>query len=393
MGVVYVAIDSRLKREVALKIVHPHIASEPELRHMFRSEAESMARLRHPNVVEIYDIGEVDGRPYLVMPNLRAVDLAQWTRRRGGPPLPVDIVVGLLGQAASGLTAMHAAGLVHGDIKPHNLLVSEGHEVVVADLGLARSARRHVDIETLGGTPGYLAPEIIAREPAATTLAHKADVYALGVTGYWLLVGHTPFGRGHADDVFERQLQGEILPPSEVRPELSKRFDAPLMRAIHRDPAQRPSVAELREALFAARDEAQDHDRRQPFVVVVDDDADVLVLVRELIMAVCPQAEVVALQDSEAALSLIESRPPSLVLTDLQMPGLNGLELLAAMRGYPATQSVPVIVMTGVGGAQDWQLLRSLGASRFMVKPIEPQMLLDVVAPMLTAPKTASRAG
>ncbi len=383
MGSVYIASDSRLKREVALKIVHPHIAVDPELRRMFVREAESMAQLRHPNVIEIYDIGEMGSCPYLVMPHLRAIDMVRWAGRRGGPPLPPDLVVGLLGQACAGVAAMHAKGLIHGDIKPRNLLVSESFEVVVADLGLARSAPHLHRHDTLSGTPGYIAPELIVGE-GKPSLASKVDVYSLGVTGYWLLVGRTPAGPGDTEEVFDRQLGGTIIPPSELRPELPAAIDAPLMAAIDRDPTRRPDVLDFREAMFAARDHARRaQPARHPFVVVIDDDPDMLAMVREAITDAVDDIELVALQDPVAALSLIESRPPDLVITDLQMPRLNGVELTAAMKGRPATREVPVLVMTGEGGAADWKLLYELGASRFLVKPFNTEMLLELALPLL----------
>ena len=383
MGVVHVATDLRLKREVVLKIVHPHIAEDPELRRRFLKEAESMARLRHPNVIEIYDIGEVDECPYLVMPHLRATDLVKWTRARGGPPVPLDVAVGLVGQVAAGVMAMHAEGLVHGDIKPYNILVSEDFEAVVADLGLVRSTRGIERVQALGGTPGYIAPELIDEESVHPRYAHKADVYALGVTLYWLLVGQIPAHAREARTILARQVSGDVVVPSERRPELPTSFDVPLLRALHRDPAQRPDASEFREAIFEARDGIR-RDVVRPFVVVIDDDPDMLALVQDVLMEQSHgEAEVVALRDSVAALSLIESRPPDLVITDLQMPGLNGVELTALIRGNPATRDVPVIVLTAVGGAEDWQLLRDLGASRFLVKPIDPAMLSAVVMPML----------
>jgi serine/threonine protein kinase len=384
MATVFVADDVRLKRKVAIKLALSHIAEDPWQRAMFLREAESMARLRHPNVIEVYDVGGIDSSPYLVMPYQDGADLESWCQRRGGMPVSIDVAIGVMGQVCAGVGALHAAGLVHRDLKPRNILVLNTFEVIVADLGLTHDAHDDDAVTSgmLHGTPGYMAPEQLYGHLVPFELAHKADVYALGVTAYLLLTGQMPTAINIAGRILSEG--APIAPPSEARPELPTELDGPILWALHDDPAVRPTVDELRRALFEARDsicKPSPAPSLSPpaFVVVVDDDPDSLYLMEEVLREALPGAELACLRDPRAALSVIESRPPDLVITDLQMPQLNGMELTASLQGNAKTRGIPIIVVTGTGDAKDWQQLRTLGAVRFLVKPFDAYTLHDVV--------------
>jgi len=381
MGTVFRAWDSRLKREVAIKQLHPAFSTTPPLREMFQREAELMANLRHPNVVVVHDTGGWDTQPYLVMPFHEGLDLERWAGTQEGPPLSIDVVMLILGQVFDGVSAMHHAGVIHGDIKPRNILVSDPLEVILVDLGLARTMSTRVDPKNLSGTPGYLAPELIRRDEPNPRLASKLDVYSLGVTAYWLLTGQTPWGTGGAMDLILRQVEGDPPPPSTLVAGLPPGFDAPIVRALDTDPSRRPSVEHLRDALMRAA--AQSKPRTSPFILIVDDDLDALMFEESVVQATVEDAEVVGVRTAEEALSLIEQRPPDLVITDLQMPGLNGVEFTATLRGQPSTASIPVIVVTGVGGAAEWQVLRGFGVECLVVKPLNPRMLGDAIRSVL----------
>lgn len=383
MGHVFLAHDARLKRPVAVKLLRTQAASDPSQRAMFWREAELMANLRHPNVVAVHDTGEWQTRPFLVMPFHEGADLDKWAEERGGPPLAVDMAMGILGQVFEGIGAMHQAGVIHGDIKPANILVSEAMEAVVVDLGLSRRVEAPEDTQPLTGTPGFVAPELIRREAIDPTQASKVDVYALGVTTYWLLTGRSPWGEGTAVDVLTRQAEGSLVVPSQVGPELPVTVDEPILSAVALAPHVRPEVDEFHDQLRAG---LRANRRHQPFVLLVDDDPEILLLEEEIVRKALGSAEVVGMLDPRAALSLVAHRSPDLVVTDLQMPSINGVELTATLRGNPRSASIPIIVVTGVGGAQDWPLLRSLGATCMLVKPIEPPMLADAIQRALPPP-------
>lgn len=385
MATVFLASDVRLKRDVAVKIAHPELADQPELRARFLREAELMARLRHPNVLEVFDVGTWGGHPYLVMPYLRGNDLEAWADRLPGP-LDVDLAIIIMDQLLTGLAAMHALGLVHRDVKPRNILISEEVKVTLGDLGLSHYVHERDRLAERSGTPGFLAPEILGHGNVRSDLAAMADVYAAGVTAYWLLTGTRPT-TSNLEQLLD-DYPTEILAPSARHPELPTAFDASVLAAMHEDPAQRPTAAELREALLHAHAELRQRiAARAHFVVVVDDDPQALIFVEEVVREALPGAEVVILRDPRLAFPIIESRPPALVITDLEMPHLNGVELTASIRGNERTRDVPIIVFSGVGGAAEWQLLSQIGATRFLVKPVDPDTLYDMIRRVVEPPK------
>jgi eukaryotic-like serine/threonine-protein kinase len=386
MGVVYLADDLRLRRHVAIKLVHPVIAEDESLGEMFQREAESMARLRHPNIVEIYDIGRVASLRYLVMSYHEGDNLTQWLARNDGRLVPVELATVLLTQLCDGLAEMHARDLVHGDLKPSNILVSPSFQVMLVDLGLSRPTWQLGKLKVVGGTPGYMAPELLSQRTVEPGLAHKIDIYALGVTAYGLLTGYMPPSGANRNGP-SSFAPGPVTAPSVRRPSLGTAFDAPILQALELDPRARPEATELRKALVAARNAAVASAAvgERPRVVVVDDDESALMLVTEVLRATLTDPEIVQCSDPLEALRLIEHDPPDLVITDLQMPGINGIELTATLRGHPRTTHVPVIVLSGVGGAPDWKVLQALGAGCFLLKPLVPDVLSDVVLRMMRA--------
>lgn len=391
-GAVYAAEDVRLQRRVAVKLIHPTVAADPTLSDLFLCEAESMARLRHPNVVEVFDVGRCGSCPYLVMPLLSGLNLSQWARGWRGPPLPADMMVGLVAKVGAGVAAMHEAKLVHGDLKPTNLIVTDDCEVVVADLGLTRPVAADTRFSLPGATPGYLAPELIVHDDVPPEQAFKIDVYALGVIAYWLLTGRTPAGRGTVEEVLRRQIDCEPIPPSELRPEVPVAFDAPIVAALRRDPARRPTVTELCDSLLEARQRAASTScSAAPLVVVVHPEESELVRLVEVAEARCPYAEVVPMLDPHAALTLMQQRPPELLLTELDLPGLNGLELIASLRGQPSTHAVPVVVVSRAAGAADHDLLRTLGVERVLLGCEDVELLGYAIERALHRPPATGR--
>jgi serine/threonine protein kinase len=185
MATVYLAHDTELDRLVAIKLLAQHLATEDEFLARFLREARLAGRLSHPNVVRVYDAGDADGRPFIVMECVRGGSLAE------ASSLSATRVVRLGTQACAGLQHAHDTGLVHRDIKPANLLVRDDGVLKIADFGIARAAEstRHTQVGTLLGTAAYLAPEQVAGAEATP----GSDVYALGAVLYELLTGRTPY--------------------------------------------------------------------------------------------------------------------------------------------------------------------------------------------------------
>ena len=239
MGRVYRARHLGLERDVALKVLAPAYAADRELLARFRREAVATSRLAHPNVVGALDFGVADGLTYFVMEWLDGLTLDELLARRG--PLPPARALHLALQAASALGAAHAAGVIHRDVKPGNLMVLADDVLKVVDFGLAqlRAADGRLTHEgrTLG-TPAYLAPEQVAGE----VVTPAADVYALGGVLYELLTGAPPVGHGDALALLTRQLTVAAPPPSTRRPALrALGVDALCAALLAKAPAARPA--------------------------------------------------------------------------------------------------------------------------------------------------------
>ncbi len=376
MGVVVLALDERLERDVAIKLIRPAFTRSESARERFLIEARAMARVRHENVVEIYAFGELDETPYFVMEYVPGTNVANWLDDAIlEDRLPsVDEALGYLDQMCRGVTAIHSSGTVHGDLKPSNLLIGPASRLAIADMGLSRmfDPTGRPGEHPMAGTPAYMAPEF-ARIDLAAELVQRADIYALGVIAFEMLTGQAPFDIETTADMLLVHSGSKAPLPSQIRPELTTAFDVPLLRALSFDPEKRtPSADAFRRALLEARESiTANHGSLR--IVVADDDADFLALASEALAYGFPGAQIEVVADGEAALVACDREPASLAVIDLDMPGLNGVELTAALR---AQYSLPIVVVTASGGAPDWHLLSALGADGFLVKPIDPFALV-----------------
>jgi serine/threonine protein kinase, bacterial len=252
MATVYDAVDERLERPVAVKVLRPALAGRADVRARFESEARSAAQLTHPNVVAVFDTGEADdGTPFLVMERLPGETLGD--RLRAGAPDGVDVdwLLRVAGDVLGALGAAHAAGIVHRDVKPGNILIGTDGCAKVGDFGIAKSlevaaAADLTSTNQLIGTPAYLAPERIAGRPATV----QADLYALGVVLWEGLAGRKPFD-GATPVATAYAIQHED-PPSlaSLRPDLRPALVAAVERAMARAPEDRfATAAEMATAL------------------------------------------------------------------------------------------------------------------------------------------------
>jgi streptogramin lyase len=250
MGVVYRATQLDLDRTVALKVIAPALLADDGVRRRFVRESRVAASLEHPNVIPIHYAGESDGIAYIVMRYVEGDDLRRLTRREG--PLPPVRAAELVAQVAAALDAAHAAGLVHRDVKPANVLVAPGDHAYLTDFGLTKralSAGAETGTGRLVGTIDYVAPEQIRGERVDA----RADVYALGCLLFFLLTGRVPFPR----DGQEAKLWAHLhLPPPAVSaeaPGVPPALDGVISRALAKEPEGRyPSAGDLGRAAFAA---------------------------------------------------------------------------------------------------------------------------------------------
>ena len=257
MGVVYRALDLRLKRTVALKLMSPQLALDQRFRERFSREAELAMSLEHPNVVPIHDAGDIDGRLYLAMRLVEGTDLRALLRAEG--MLDPARTLAICTQVANALDAAHAKGLVHRDVKPSNVLLDANEHVYLADFGLTRRLDEQGGLAGEGrsmGTPAYLAPEQIE----GGSIDGRADVYSLGCLLYECLTAEAPFSRGSRLAVAWAHLEEEPPRASNLRNELPQAIDEVIRKAMAKEPADRYTTCA---ALIAAAEEALEL-RRQP---------------------------------------------------------------------------------------------------------------------------------
>ena len=241
MADVYRAKDQLLERTVAVKILHRQYENDTEFIARFQREAKAAARITHPNIVNVYDVGVAEGRHYIVMEYVPGRTLKE--RIKEEVALPVSEALRIAGQIASALAQAHAAGLVHCDIKPHNILVMPDGTVKVADFGIARAVTESTMTynDSVMGSVHYFSPE----QASGTTITPKSDVYSLGIVLYEMLTGHVPFDGNTAVSIARRHLDEEPQPLHAILPGIPPVVDALVMRMMAKDPAQRPDSAQL----------------------------------------------------------------------------------------------------------------------------------------------------
>ncbi len=233
MATVYIATDTRLDRVVALKVMHPHLASDPGFVARFQREARSAARLSHPHVVGVFDQGDSDGQIYLAMEYIPGRTLRDVLDEYG--PLTLEQALVLLDPVLEALNAAHAAGFVHRDIKPENVLISDDGRVKVADFGLARAVASSESTQTAGmiiGTVTYLSPEQVERGDADA----RSDIYSTGILLFEMITGAVPHSGESPLSIAYQHVNADVPAPTSVNADLPREADALVISATKRDP-------------------------------------------------------------------------------------------------------------------------------------------------------------
>ena len=242
MSTVYAAIDTRLDREVAVKVMDPTLAREPAFRTRFEREARAVAKLNDPSLVNVFDQGVDDDYVFLVMELVEGGSLRELLKERG--PMPPHAAIAVMRPVLNALSIAHAKGMIHRDIKPDNVLISDQHQVKLADFGLVRAINNAMSDATNAttsvngqviGTVGYLSPEQVRGEH----LTQASDVYSAGILLFELLTGRTPFKGGTSIETAMARINRPVPAPSTLMPSIPPEVDELVLRACHRDPSQR----------------------------------------------------------------------------------------------------------------------------------------------------------
>lgn len=388
MGAVYLAEDVGLERRVAIKLARTEL---PWALARFRREAAALAAIRNEHVVLVHAYGEHQESPFFVMEFIDGEELASIVQmhQRAHAETPIHRAVEIIADVARGLAAVHAAGVLHGDIKAENIVIERGSgRAVLVDFGLAHDVerelgRRNRRDEPMLGTPQYLAPELYWVDDTQPTA--QTDIYALAIVLYELLTGRVPFDAPEAFTVLEMHRDVAPAPPSTLRSALAP-FDRLFESALAKDPAKRPPTA----AAFAARLEAigrmftqgSDPDGEPTGARAASDTIRLLVIEDEPVFARlakrCAQiafagsrAEVVTVGTGPEAVNEARRRLPHLVLLDYHLPELNGVEVLSRIRALPGGDETDVLVVSGEAGAAERWRFGILGVRDFLEKPVD----------------------
>ena len=379
MATVYRAYHADLDREVAIKVLPEFFAEDPEYRERFQHEARAVARLKHANILEVFDYGNQDGVAYIVMELAEGGTLAESL----GSPMRLDDGLAILEPLAAALDYAHSRGILHRDIKPSNIFLRQDRTPVLADFGLSRMAGSSPRLTASGvimGTAEYMSPEQIGDEKVGPA----SDRYSFAVVAYEMFTGRVPFQAESSAAVLVSHVTRAVPPAHELTGELFAHVDAVLRRALAKNPDDRyPSalnfVLALKPAAWIGRSDstslASPHPeprrsgRRLPRVLVVDDGP----ANRELIKACLTEVdcEVCTAQDGLEALRAIERSRPDLVLLDVQMPGMDGFEVCHRIKRLDGGSLLPVVMITALDKTTDRVRALTSGADDFMTKPVD----------------------
>ncbi len=234
MSTVYLATDLRLERDVALKVLHPHLATDETFLDRLGREAKAAAKLSDPHVVSVLDQGNDGQTAYLVMELIKGHTLRDVMKSKGA--LPPRLAFALIDPVVQGLAAAHDAGLIHRDVKPENVLIADDGRIKIGDFGLARAVTTSTSTGTLIGTIGYLSPELVLGRPADT----RSDIYSVGIMLYEMLTGQQPFDGEVPIQVAYKHVNETVGPPSALVPGLAAEVDELVQWCTANDPENRP---------------------------------------------------------------------------------------------------------------------------------------------------------
>ncbi len=237
MGEVYRASDLRLGQPVALKFLPEETAKDPKSLARFHNEVRVARQVAHPNVCRVYDLGEVEGHPYISMEYVDGEDLHSLLRRIGR--LPPDKALEIARKLCAGLAAAHDRGVLHRDLKPANIMIDSRGHVLITDFGLAGLMGDIEGVEARNGTPGYMAPEQLTGKEVSA----QSDIYALGVVLYEMFTGKRPFNATTRAELIRMEEEGQPPAPRTIVRDIDPAVESAILRCLDPDPRRRPASA------------------------------------------------------------------------------------------------------------------------------------------------------
>jgi serine/threonine protein kinase len=393
MGQVFEAHDRVLNRRVAIKAAWRHI--DPS---SIRNEAQALAALHHPSMVTVYAFGRHQGTEYVVMERIFGESLEAYLARHAarGAPLPLEEALSILIGIADGLVVVHAAGIAHRDVKPSNVMLAPGDRVVLMDFGIFQPEIDRSKKKLVTGSPQYIAPETI-ENTIASGAAFLVDVYAFGIVLFEVLTGRVPYDSDNVMKILHLHRTAPLPDLAALRADAPPRLSALARDLVAKDPRDRPTnmvavrgelEAILRRERATRKPVARPKTERLSVLIAEDNPATAEVL-RELVASEVPGAEVRMASDGEAALALAQAKVPHLLLLDLTMPRMSGLEVCMCLCASADFERCTLIAISACDDPAEISLLRQLGVSQFIPKGPElaerlPAILDEVRASLAT---------
>ena len=388
MAQVYEAKDLVLGRRVAIKVTEGPPFAENLLR-----EGRALAAITHPSLPTVFAAGEVRGKSILVMERLLGRSLAAHIEQRLQLDQPFEIVeaVGILTAIAQGLDAIHRAGVAHQDIKPDNIMLTGTGRVVLLDFGLVAPFYDNQKEKLIAGSPHFMAPEVFLEECSGEGRI-RADLYSLGVTAFELLSGTVPYDADTPQMVIQQHISVET---PDVR---SRRSDVPadlallLQDLMAKDPNDRPDSVESVLWQLSRIQRRASTPPRPIRCLIVAHDRDVHSQLNANLEAAYPALTINTAHNAKEALAACTMEYQDLMLLDLELPQIHGMELVMMMRGMDAIRDTTVVVIGHRIGSEDKRVLRHIGVEHFVDKDASMvEGATDAVGEILSSPKLARR--
>jgi serine/threonine protein kinase len=365
---------------VALKVERPGVAPDYLVR-----EGRALAAISHPGVVTVHTVGQHRGGAFLVLERVYGLSLDRMLsdRRSRGERFPIGEALELLVAIADALTVVHRAGLAHRDVKPGNVMLAPGGRVVLMDFGLVLPHADRAGHRTAAGSLQYMAPEAFTREVVEGAAA-LLDVYSVGVLSYELLCGIAPFDGADAQELYSAKVRSPIPHAANRRSDIPPQLDELIAQLMSPSPQDRPQGAEpvlwqlrsLRARLGAGGD-------LRPFsALIVDDDEDTRRALALYVRAAAPDAEIETTGEGRQAVRSVRRRVPDLLLVDLDLPDINGIEVCMLLRGMKLGDACQIVSVSGRATRADIELLKQLGVRSLEKGPALMSELVELVERM-----------